>query len=138
MKHSSVEPVDLTRVTSEQLATVNACFAGNAPELWCDIAELNFAALRAASIFDSQSDEALAAMSVNLVYQLVASFGGTQMYIPSGTKFHQSAKSAQIAKEFNGRNIRQLAMKHQCSETRIRQIIQKDADSKKTHGKLAK
>lgn len=124
MNHSAFEPVDLSRATSEQLAMVNACFAGDAPELWRDLAELNFVALRAVSVFDSHSDDVLAFMAVNLVHQLVASFGGTQPYIPSGTSFHKSAKGAQIVKEFNGRNIRQLAMKHRLSETRIRQFIQ--------------
>lgn len=128
---SIFEPVDLSRATDEQLAMVNANFAGDSPELWRDIAELNFVALRAVSIFATLSDEDLALMSVNLVHQLVASFGGTQPYIPSGLKFHQSAKKDQIINEFNGRNIRRLSMKYHYSENNIRKIIQDDANSKK-------
>ena len=130
MNHSNFEPVDISRATSEQLAMVNACFSGDAPEIWREIAELNFLALRFVSIFDSRSDEDLALMSVNLVHQLVSSFGGTQPYISSGMKFHQSAKNAQIVEEFNGKNIRRLAMKHRYSEIQIRKIVQDDADKK--------
>lgn len=132
MNHSSFEPVDLNCATSEQRAMVNACFAGDAPERWRDIAALNFVALRAVSIFSSQSDEALALMSVNLVHQLVSSYGGTQPYIPQGVKFFQGNKYDLIASEFNGRNIRELARKHHVSDTRVRQIIQEQEDLKKS------
>ncbi len=131
MTHSIFEPVDLSRATEKQLDLVNACFVGDAPEIWRDMAELNFVALRSVSIFDPLSDEALAAMSVNLVHQLVESFGGTQPYIPSGTKYHQAVKAAQIVKEFDGRNTRQLAVKHKLSEVRVYQIIKGEAAKKR-------
>lgn len=130
------KPVALDFATEKQLGLVNACFVGDAPEIWRDIAELNFVALRSVSIFAPLSDEALAVMSVNLVHQLVEIFGGTQPYIPGGTAYHKAAKAAQIVKEFDGRNIRQLAVKNKLSENRIRQIIQDDL-TKKRHQSTA-
>lgn len=124
MNQQAFEPVDLSRATKEQIAMVSACFAADdAPEVWREMAELNFVALRAAPGLESQTDEALALLAVNLVHQMVSSFGGTQPYIPCGKKFHQLAKAARIVSEFNGRNIRQLAKKHRYSETRIRHIV---------------
>lgn len=71
-------------------------------------------------------------MAVNLVHQLVSSFGGGALYIPTGMKFFKGNKNALIAREFNGANIRQLARKHRVSDMRVRQIIQEQADLKKS------
>lgn len=132
MTHQTFEPIDLSRATHHQLAMVNAALDAGAPEVWRDIAELNFVALRFSLLFDAQTDDELAVMAVNLVHQLVESFGGTHHYIPLGRKIQTQAKSNQIVKEFDGKNIRRLALKHNFSEVRVRQIIKKDADLKKS------
>lgn len=131
MPYSNFEPIDQSRATDEQRALVNASFAGDAPEIWRDMAELNFCALRFYSLFEALADDELAGMAVNLVYQFVESFGGTQAYIPSGAKYHQAIKEAQIIKEFDGRNSRQLAKKHSLSDSRIFQIIKADTAKKR-------
>ncbi len=132
MNHSNFEPVDLSSATNQQRALVNAAFAGKVPEVWLDFAELNFVALRVSPALATLSDEKLALIAVNLVYQLASSYGGTQPYIPQGAKFFQGNKYALIVSQFNGTNIRELARKHRVSDTRVRQIIQEQADLKKS------
>ncbi|TXT37424.1 MAG: hypothetical protein FD135_3600 [Comamonadaceae bacterium] len=135
MNTSNFEPVDLSRATNTQLDLVNACFVGDAPQIWRDMAELNFVALRFVSIFAPLSDEALAEMSVNLVHQLVDSFGGTQPYIPSGFSYHMEAIAVKILKEFDGKNLRQLARKYKRSEGLVYKLIRADAAKKKHQSK---
>jgi Mor family transcriptional regulator len=132
MHHSNFEPADPSSATDQQRALVNAAFAGQVPEVWIDLAELNFVALRVVPALETLSDETLALMAVNLVHQLASSFGGGALYIPMGMKFFKGNKNALIASEFNGANIRQLARKHSISDMRVRQIIQEQADLKKS------
>ncbi|MFZ3159103.1 MAG: Mor transcription activator family protein [Rhodoferax sp.] len=131
MDKNTFMPVNLSRATDEQLKKVNDAFGDSAPEVWRDIAELNFVALRFCSLFDALTDDELVVMSVNLVLQLVSSFGGIAVYIPNGIKYFKAPMNASIAKEFKGNNIRQLAMKHKISDMRVRQILQEQADLKK-------
>jgi Mor family transcriptional regulator len=122
MNLSDFKPVDLDRATDAQLSLVDALLHG-APEIWRDIAELNFVALRFCGIFKTLSDDELAQMSVNLVHQLVASFGGATHYIPCGKDFLKLPRNEQIKKEFNGTNYQFLSKKFHVTEMRIRQIV---------------
>lgn len=131
MSFSSFEPVDLSRATNEQLALVNACFADNAPEIWRDMAELNFVAMRCNASLDSIPDSSLVAVAVTLVHQLASNLGGRNVYFANGLISMKTEKNALIAKEYTGNNVGQLAQKYRVSEMRIRQIIKGDADSKK-------
>lgn len=130
MDKNTFMPIDIGRATDDQLKKVNDAFGDSAPEVWRDIAELNFVVLRFCSLFDALTDDELAVMSVNLVLQLVSSFGGITVYIPSGVKYLKADMNANIVKEFKGNNIRQLAMKNKISEMRVRQILQEQADLK--------
>lgn len=123
MNLSDFKPVDLDRATVEQLNLVNEKFNGDAPEVWRDIAELNFCALRFCGLFEALTDDELALMSVNLVYQLASGFGGTQPYIPTGERYGKNRRNENILKAFRGNNYRELASKYCLSDKRIRDII---------------
>lgn len=131
MKYSEFTPIDLDRASTQQLALVTAAFSKKAPDMWRDIAELNFVALRFNAAFKALPDPLLAEASVGLVYQLASSFGGHNFYMPNGWASSRGEKYALIVKEYRGNNIRELAIKYRVSENRIRQIIQEEANRKK-------
>ncbi|MES2947512.1 MAG: Mor transcription activator family protein [Pseudomonadota bacterium] len=131
MKYSEFEPIDISRGTNQQLALVNDSFEGKVPEVWRDMAELNFVAMRCHASLGSITDSSLVEMAVMLVYQLSSTLGGCNVYIPNGLISVRGEKSAIIAKEYTGHNLRQLARKHKVSEMRIRQIIQDQANQAK-------
>lgn len=56
--------------------------------------------------------------------ELVGEWGGRQVYIPRGLLARMAERNRQIIAEFNGKNHRELAKKHDRSEMRIRQILQ--------------
>ncbi|MHB8949316.1 MAG: Mor transcription activator family protein [Rhodoferax sp.] len=135
MKFSEFIPIDLDRASTQQLEIVNAVFEQKAPDVWRDIAELNFVALRDNKALEAMPDQLLADMAVCLVYQLISSMGGSAVYLPNGWASMLREKNALIAKEFRGNNIRALSKKHRVSETRIRQIVNEQADLKKAESR---
>lgn len=135
MKYSEFEPFDPISVTSEQLALVVIALGPNVPEVWREIAELNFIALRCNAALKHMSDPVIADLSVVLVYQLIASMGGNTVYMANGFKSVRGEKNVLIAKEYTGNNVRQLARKYRVSDMRVRQIIQEQADLKKANQK---
>lgn len=118
-------------MTAELAELVTAEFDSEVPEVWIEIAIHNFAALRQAAFLKSHTDKDIAVLSVELVYELVAEFGGQAHYIPSGRIMVMNEKYDQIVAEFDGKNLNHLARKHRVSAMRIRQILQEDADRKK-------
>lgn len=131
MKYSEFIPIDLARASDQQLALVNAHFDKSAPEVWRDFAELNFVFLRFNATFKDMPDQLLADAAVGLVCQCSSSFGGQQFYFPRGLALLSRERSALILKEFRGNNFRELAIKHRVTDSRIRQIVQEQADLKK-------
>ena len=135
MKYSEFQPFGTSNATNKQFALIAIAIGSNAPEIWREMAELNFVALRCDAALKHMSDQAIADLSIVLVYQLIASMGGGVVYIPNGFKSVRGEKYALIAKEYTGNNLRQLASKYGVSEMRIRQIVQDDAKSKKATSK---
>ncbi|MES2947511.1 MAG: Mor transcription activator family protein [Pseudomonadota bacterium] len=132
MKNPNFEPIDLKRLTPQQLATMDTAFPSNTPELWREFAEQFFAALCFCPMLAKQTDEKVAALAANLVYQFISAFGGTQLYIPNGARNFRGDVNEQIVKDFNGRNIRQLVSKYNISERHVRKILEDSAQAKKT------
>jgi len=113
----------LTLPTVDQLDLVNQKFTFNAADVWREIAELNFVALRFCPIFDALSDDDLAQLAVNLVYQLASVLGGSQPYIACGEQRHRNKRDEIIFHDFQGNNYLELARRFNLTEPRIRQII---------------
>ena len=74
-------------------------------------------------------DEDLAsAIAANIIANLAHIYGGQTVYLKNGLSGEIALKHEQIAKEFNGRNVRQLSMKYRMSAVWVKKII-------KRHGK---
>ncbi len=127
MKYSKFTPIDASLVTSQQLELVHAAFGGDVPEVWREIVELNFAALRFCVGLEKIPDQVLAEAAVGTVYQFISSFGGNSVYLPNGNWFVKKEQAILIANEYRGNNIRELARKNKCTEMRIRQILKEQA-----------
>lgn len=93
-------------------------------EAWNDFACVFYAAL----INDDEqafSNELLAMAAIDQVFALAHQMGGKTFYISRGDRFKQSLVQDDIRRNFTGFNYRELASKHDLSETRVRQIIQR-------------
>lgn len=64
-------------------------------------------------------------MAEALVMELSRHFGGVQFYMPRGRALMTHMKHIQIWNEFNGRNINELAIKHDLTTKQIYQIVAK-------------
>lgn len=135
MRFTQYKPAGAAYATPAQRSMVAAQFESGVPDVWREIAELNFSALRRSVFFEKHTDSVLASMAVDLVYELVKNFGGHAVYIPIGNALVAAEKNELISNEFNGKNITQLAKKHRVSPMRIRQIIQDSENQKKAKTK---
>lgn len=124
MNFSEFIPVDIGHVSNEKLALVSNTFEKKSPEVWVDIAELNFIILRDAAALKSISDQVLAKVAVAQVYQLASSMGGQTVYLPKGFIRLADEKARLIVSEYRGNNHRALAQKHGVTLMRVRQILQ--------------
>ncbi|MDX1301208.1 Mor transcription activator family protein [Photobacterium sp.] len=65
-------------------------------------------------------------------------FGGRDIYIPNGSKLKSALRNIEIWREYNGRNIEQLANYHKLTERQITEIIreQRQAEVKRRQRSL--
>jgi Mor family transcriptional regulator len=137
MKYSEYRAAGAGGMTNQQFDLVSATFEGKVPDVWREIAELNFAVLRRCKYFAKQTDACLAEMAVELVCEFVSLFGGGSTYIPNGAKNISAEKNALILREFSGYNYRELANKYCVTQERVRQIVKEHAKQKKAQTKGA-
>lgn len=73
-----------------------------------------------------------------LVVALCKEFGGIQLYFPRGRTLMAQIEQMKIWREFNGKNIKQLALKYGKCEITIYKIIaaQRAAEMRKRQGDL--
>lgn len=50
-------------------------------------------------------------------------FGGRDIYIPNGSKLKSALRNIEIWREYNGRNIEQLAATHKLTERQITEVV---------------
>lgn len=55
--------------------------------------------------------------------KLVQVFGGTNIYIPKAEAFERSIRNEKIRQEYNGRNIKSLAVKYGLTERQVYKLI---------------
>ncbi|UTV30184.1 Mor transcription activator family protein [Photobacterium atrarenae] len=65
-------------------------------------------------------------------------FGGRDIYIPTGTKLKSALRNIAIWREYNGRNIEQLASHYKLTERQITEILreQRQAEVKRRQREL--
>jgi Mor family transcriptional regulator len=55
--------------------------------------------------------------------KLVQVFGGTNIYIPKAEAFGRTVRNEKIRQEYNGRNIKSLAVKYGLTERQVYKLI---------------
>ncbi|STQ75519.1 Mor transcription activator family protein [Grimontia hollisae] len=77
-------------------------------------------------------------VAAKLTTSLAIYFGGRDIYIPKGDTLKASLRDIQIWRDFNGRNIEQLAAQHNLTERQITSIIkeQRKAEVERRQRKL--
>lgn len=55
--------------------------------------------------------------------KLVQVFGGTNIYIPKAEAFGRSVRNEKIRQEYNGRNVKSLAVKYGLTERQVYKLI---------------
>lgn len=131
MKFAEFVPVDHTRVSSKQLELVNATLDQNSPDIWRELAELYFVALRNAVALRGLKDELLVEVAIALVYQTIQGLGGNAVYLPKRTKLKEGKRDALINAEYRGNNLNSIAKKYDLTTVRVRQILNRKATPKR-------
>ncbi len=123
MNYADFKPVKAHQFNASDLHPVHEAMDPSAPEIWVELAEIMYLALRAAPALASVPDEGLAVGVVHAIYQMATELGGDSVYIPKGTKPVTDQKKRAIAAAFKGHNHAELARAHGVTQTRVRQIL---------------
>lgn len=77
---------------------------------------------------DLQGDqrELAEVIGIESYLELVRTYGGTTIYIAKMDKLQNIKRDAEIVKNFNGYNYKQLAHKHRLAERTVREIIARE------------
>ncbi|MBN9477979.1 MAG: hypothetical protein ABS43_06365 [Bordetella sp. SCN 67-23] len=62
-------------------------------------------------------------LAVQCVDEVLRDFGGSSVYVPKNILPKLDSRNQEIAKLFNGRNVREIAHRFGLSDMRVRQII---------------
>ncbi len=114
---------DLTSVAPAQMADLDRLMPSTWPDVWGDFARVFFVGLINAQSEVNASVESLARVAIEQVHTLGHQLGGTQPYIPRGAIAAQRETAASIRRDFRGTNHRELALKHNLTESRVRKIL---------------
>ena len=77
----------------------------------------------------SQFENIAIEIGIDKIKALFKEFGGTSVYFPTEKMIYKEARDREITSEYNGFNIKELAMKYNMSESYIRAIINKNKKS---------
>lgn len=64
------------------------------------------------------------AIGIEAYRELVKEYGGTHIYIPEHEGFKATLRNADIRRDFNGYNFKELAKKYNLTESSIRRIVE--------------
>ena len=115
--------LDLTELTQEQLAPLEALMKPEWSETWRDLATSHYITLVSAPGADSVELSSLARLAVALTLGIAQDLGGTQPYIPVGADVMSSARARRVIDLLKqGLGYRQAADATGLTESRVRQI----------------
>ena len=115
------ERIDLSQLTQEQLAPLEALMPPGWPVTWRDLATSHFITLLSAP--DAGEAEALARLAVALTLGIAQDLGGSQPYIPVGADVMSSARARRVIELLGQRlSYKQVADATGLTESRVRQI----------------
>ena len=113
--------IDLSQLTQEHLAPLEALMPPGWPVTWRDLATSLFITLLCAP--DAGEPEAMARKAVELTLGIAQDMGGSQPYIPVGADVMSSARARRVIELLGQRlSYKQVADATGLTESRVRQI----------------
>ena len=115
--------IDLSQLTQEQLAPLEALMPPDWPDLWRSFATSLFVTLISAPGASAVPASSLASLAVAQTLGLAQDEGGTQPYIPVGADVMSSARARRVVELLEqGQSYKQVADATGLTESRVRQI----------------
>ena len=117
------ERIDLSQLTQEQLAPLEALMPPGWPDTWRELATSHYVTLISAPGADAVELFSLANLAIALTLGVAQDLGGTQPYIPVGADVMSSARARRVIDLLKqGLGYRQAADATGLTESRVRQI----------------
>ena len=117
------ERIDLSQLTQEQLAPLEALIPPGWPDVWRELATSHYVTLISAPGADAVELSSLANLAIALTLGVAQDLGGTQPYIPVGADVMSSARARRVIDLLKqGLGYRQAADATGLTESRVRQI----------------
>ena len=117
------ERIDLSQLTQEQLAPLEALMPPGWPDTWRELATSHYVTLISAPGADAVELSSLANLAIALTLGVAQDLGGTQPYIPVGADVMSSARARRVIDLLKqGLGYRQAADATGLTESRVRQI----------------
>ena len=115
--------IDLSQLTQEQLAPLEALIPPGWPDVWRELATSHYVTLISAPGADAVELSSLANLAIALTLGVAQDLGGTQPYIPVGADVMSSARARRVIDlSKQGLGYRQAADATGLTESRVRQI----------------
>ena len=117
------ERIDLSQLTQEQLAPLEALMPPGWPDTWRELATSHYVTLISAPGAEAVELSSLANLAIALTLGIAQDLGGTQPYIPVGADVMSSARARRVIDLLKqGLGYRQAADATGLTESRVRQI----------------
>ena len=88
--------IDLSQLTQEQLAPLEALIPPGWPDVWRELATSHYVTLISAPGADAVELSSLANLAIALTLGIAQDLGGTQPYIPVGADVMSSARARRV------------------------------------------
>ena len=117
------ERIDLSQLTQEQLAPLEALMPPGWPDTWRELATSHYVTLISAPGADAVELSSLANLAIALTLGIAQDLGGSQPYIPVGADVTSSARARRVMELLGQRlSYKQVADATGLTESRVRQI----------------
>ena len=115
--------IDLSQLTQEQLAPLEALIPPGWPDTWRELATSLYVTLISAPGADAVELSSLANLAIALTLGIAQDLGGSQPYIPVGADVMSSARARRVMELLGQRlSYKQVADATGLTESRVRQI----------------
>ena len=115
--------IDLSQLTQEQLAPLEALMPPGWPDTWRELATSHYVTLISAPGADAVELSSLANLAIALTLGIAQDLGGSQPYIPVGADVTSSARARRVMELLGQRlSYKQVADATGLTESRVRQI----------------
>jgi hypothetical protein len=117
------ERIDLSQLTQEQLAPLEALMPPGWPDTWRELATSLYVTLISAPGAEAVELSSLANLAIALTLGIAQDLGGSQPYIPVGADVMSSARARRVMELLGQRlSYKQVADATGLTESRVRQI----------------